>query len=445
MAVPNIFGTATAAIPLSNLDTNFATPITLGNTAIQLGNTVTTLNNMTLANVTISGGTSSITSNSISNGTSNVSIASANGAVTIATNGNTAVTVDTSQNMTISSDQISSATSHVASQHAMVLRSATTNQRSVVAVAPNGSGGAADFCVSSTNDLQTNYNQVRIGSDGTGFFAISEKGGTETLKSLRFGVGSTALTIDTSNNVGIGTSSPDTILNIQGIDPTFLIQDSDESGDGFIKFQTANGTQRAFIQAAMTANVMLLGVGTSEAMRINSSGNVLMGTTSLIGGDSGRLSIDTGGGLALLANRTGDGNIVRWYREGSNVGNINVTAGGTAYNTSSDYRLKNSIAPITGALEKVALLKPCTYKWNADGSDGQGFIAHELAEVVPNCVTGEKDAVEIYTDEDGNEATRPAYQSIDTSFLVATLTAAIQEQQALITSLTSRIAALEAK
>ena len=90
---------------------------------------------------------------------------------------------------------------------------------------------------------------------------------------------------------------------------------------------------------------------------------------------------------------------------------------------------------MTGALAKVALLKPCTYKWKVDGSDGQGFIAHELAEVEAGCVTGEKDAV----DEDGN----PQYQGIDTSFLVATLTAAIQEQQTLITALTARITALE--
>jgi hypothetical protein len=92
---------------------------------------------------------------------------------------------------------------------------------------------------------------------------------------------------------------------------------------------------------------------------------------------------------------------------------------------------------MTGALAKIAQLKPCTYKWKANNSDGQGFIAHELAEVVPDCVTGEKDAV----DADGN----PQYQGIDTSFLVATLTAAIQEQQALITALTDRITALEAK
>ena len=82
MAVPYTFGTATAAIPLSNLDSNFATPITLGNTAIQLGNTVTTLNNMTLANVTISSVAASIanltlTNVTISSGTINANATAA--------------------------------------------------------------------------------------------------------------------------------------------------------------------------------------------------------------------------------------------------------------------------------------------------------------------------------------------------------------------------------
>ena len=86
---------------------------------------------------------------------------------------------------------------------------------------------------------------------------------------------------------------------------------------------------------------------------------------------------------------------------------------------------------MTGALAKVAALKPVTYKWNADGSDGEGFIAHELAEVCPHAVTGEKDAV----DADGN----PKYQGIDTSFLVATLTAAIQELKAEVDSLKSQL------
>jgi hypothetical protein len=88
-------------------------------------------------------------------------------------------------------------------------------------------------------------------------------------------------------------------------------------------------------------------------------------------------------------------------------------------------------------LEKVSKLKPCTYIWKATSELSEGFIAHELQAVVPDCVTGEKDAV----DAEG----KPVYQGIDTSFLVATLTAAIQEQQALITDLTNRINTLEAK
>jgi len=101
MAVPYTFGSATASIPLSQLDSNFATTITLGNTAIQLGNTVTTLNNMTLANVTISSGTSNLASTSISNGTSNVTVNSSGGNITLGTAGTTAVTIDTSQNVGI--------------------------------------------------------------------------------------------------------------------------------------------------------------------------------------------------------------------------------------------------------------------------------------------------------------------------------------------------------
>ena len=69
--------------------------------------------------------------------------------------------------------------------------------------------------------------------------------------------------------------------------------------------------------------------------------------------------------------------------------------------------------------------------WKSDGSISQGFIAHELQAVVPECVTGEKDAV----DKDG----KPIYQGIDTSFLVATLTAAIQEQQAIINDLQAKL------
>jgi hypothetical protein len=85
------------------------------------------------------------------------------------------------------------------------------------------------------------------------------------------------------------------------------------------------------------------------------------------------------------------------------------------------------------ALAVIAQLNPVTYTWKADGSDGQGFIAHELQAVVPDCVSGEKDAV----DAEGN----PQYQGVDTSFLVATLVKAVQELKAEVDSLKAQLEA----
>ena len=190
------------------------------------------------------------------------------------------------------------------------------------------------------------------------------------------------------------------------------------------------------------------GGNTTERMRIDSGGAVFINATSAGSFSAGArlsvLGVDGEFASVIRAPTTSTYNVISLDNPNGQVGRIQTSASATSFLTSSDYRLKEDIASMTGALAKVAALKPVTYKWKVDGTAGQGFIAHELQEVVPDCVGGEKDAVTTYIDEDGNEATRPAYQGIDTSFLVATLTAAIQEQQALITSLTARIAALEA-
>jgi hypothetical protein len=249
-------------------------------------------------------------------------------------------------------------------------------------------------------------------------------------------------------NVGIGTSTPDTLLNIQGIDPTLLIQDSDEAGDGFIKFQTANGTQRAFIQAAMTANVMVLGTGTTERARIDASGNLIVatgGSSITAGGGTPRFSMNyssnSGPGYTIQDTDPQNGNtFIRFVNAGTVAGSI--TSNGTTtmtYGSASDYRLKENLTPLTGALTKIAALQPKSGNWKVDGSEFVGFLAHELQEVFPDAVVGEKDRV----DADGN----PLHQMVDTgsASIIATLTAAIQEQQAMIEELKAKVAALEEK
>jgi hypothetical protein len=177
-------------------------------------------------------------------------------------------------------------------------------------------------------------------------------------------------------------------------------------------------------------------------MRIDSSGNLLVGTTAQFNSCKQGLVFNgaTNIGLAIKNSDATVGQVfIGFYNSaGTNIGAVTQNATNTVnYATSSDYRLKENIQPMQNALETIAQLNPVTYTWKADGSDGQGFIAHELQAVVPDCATGEKDAV----DEEGN----PVYQGIDTSFLVATLTKAIQEQQAQIETLTAKVAALEAK
>jgi len=265
------------------------------------------------------------------------------------------------------------------------------------------------------------------------------------------------LFVDASENrVGIGTTTPAYTLEARG-------SSSGEVGFGFRNAHGDGGNQgsvslnllvnnsvgltgaKILVQETTSdayptnmlfyTNGNLSGFSPTERMRIDSSGNVLVGTTSASGtfGDQETTEFrpnffsafarenDPALGVARLSS---NGDVVIFRRETTTTGSISVTSSTTAYNTSSDYRLKENVQPITGALAKVQALNPVHYNWKVDGSEGEGFIAHELQEIVPYAVTGEKDGEEM--------------QGVDYSKLTTLLTAAIKE-------LTEKVESLEAQ
>jgi hypothetical protein len=221
-------------------------------------------------------------------------------------------------------------------------------------------------------------------------------------------------------------------------------------GGAYITAVQSAAAGASFIPADLRFFTATNAAAPTERMRIDSSGRLQVNTT----GNNGTIAVQgVASARPCIHSRhtaTTSQNHIEFHNPNGQVGSISTLNSATAYNTSSDYRLKHDIQPMTGALAKVAQLKPVTYKWNADDSQSQGFIAHELQEVVPECVTGEKDAVEIVEVKDENGEVigteeRPVYQGIDTSFLVATLTAALQEAVAEINSLKASVEALDAR
>jgi hypothetical protein len=190
----------------------------------------------------------------------------------------------------------------------------------------------------------------------------------------------------------------------------------------------------------------------TERMRIVSSGQSLWGTTSTTGNAFAStatfgLVIDPVNGQILNCangvpsgyfNRTGsDGSLFVFNRNGTEKGNIAVTTIATTYNSVSDYRLKENVTLVSDGIARFKQLKPSRFNFISHPDHTvDGFIAHEAQAVVPECVTGTKDAV----DADGN----PIYQGIDQSKLVPLLTAALQEAIAKIEALETRLSALEA-
>ena len=198
---------------------------------------------------------------------------------------------------------------------------------------------------------------------------------------------------------------------------------------------------------------VLFGTSNTERMRINSSGYLLVGTTvsSLADlrqhSDTGVLVQNNGNSIfagqtsaVLEINRSDNDNntrdVVMFWRNSDQPGYISASNTTVNYVTSSDYRLKENVVDMTNAIDRVKALKPSRFNWisNPDVTV-DGFLAHEAQAVVPEAVSGEKDAV----DDEGN----PKYQGIDQSKLVPLLTGALQEAIARIETLEAEVATLK--
>jgi hypothetical protein len=250
------------------------------------------------------------------------------------------------------------------------------------------------------------------------------------------------LVTTTDGNVGIGTSSTSgaRLAVRSGTSAVHTILGNDY---GALYLETASGGPNRItsLNSGLSAGQALAfnGSGGAEWGRFDTSGNLLVGKSSAGTSNTGFEFTPASGVARINLTSSGTGvqsKIVFYNNSGTYCGEIYTGSGtSTTYSNASDYRLKEDVQAMQDALSKVMALKPVTYKWKSDGSTGEGFIAHELQEVIPLAVSRHKDSV----DADGN----PEYQGIDQSKLVATLTAAIQELKAIVDAQGAEIAALK--
>ena len=279
---------------------------------------------------------------------------------------------------------------------------------------------------------------------------------TSGVLQLQTNGGTTAVTIDTSQNVGVGIT-PNAwsgftafqmangvgLSGASGSSNTQLTSNAYFNGSAWTyianayatKYTQVSGQHQWFNAPSSTGAITF-----TQAMTLDSSGNLLVGATSQTQGGKIFSSFNQSTNQGITLQNTNSSNSAYFVYMLNSAGNAagSITQSGATsvnYGTGSDYRLKENIQPMTGALAKVNQLNPVTFDWIADKTQGQGFIAHELQAVVPECVYGEKDAV----DSEGNLK----YQMVDQSKLVGVLTAAIQELAAQVTTLQTQVTALK--
>jgi len=203
--------------------------------------------------------------------------------------------------------------------------------------------------------------------------------------------------IDSSGNVGIGTSSPQNLLHVNKSDSLASAMQFTNSTTGATSSDgvfvgLGSGEQGYFWN--YEANDLILGTSNAERMRIDSSGNLLVGRSSASAAftNDGHVFYGTGQHY-IFSNAT---QCVRFYEtsgSGQQVGSISITSSATAFNTSSDQRLKDNIVDAPSASDDIDAIQVRSFDWKADGSHQKyGMVAQELQSVAPEAVSGDADS-----------------------------------------------------
>jgi len=274
---------------------------------------------------------------------------------------------------------------------------------------------------------------------------------TGTERHLRFtSAGTLGMTIRETGKVGIGQINPDSesLLDLgsgenSGYTRKLLVTNTGNSRAGLGALSNIFRVFYADDQRVQFGTVSRDGAFTfDEKMQLDSNGSLLLGTTDeiiwtdasgegivLYRGEAFQVARNSDSCVQL--NRQGtDGQIQAFAKSGTPVGSISVTGSATAYNTSSDHRLKENVTADWDATTRLKQLNPVRFNFIADADTTvDGFLAHEVQSVVPEAITGTHNEV----DADGN----PVYQGIDQSKLVPLLVKTIQELEARITALES--------
>ena len=227
-----------------------------------------------------------------------------------------------------------------------------------------------------------------------------------------------AMTLDASGNLGIGTTTPYSKLTVSGSGAT-LGQFVSSGGSTYIEMDNSGGG--GYIGTSGNNLLFLTSAAGTERARIDSSGNLLVGTTSAIANGKLVVKPDSGyNGYTYYAGSDNQNGATFLNAAGTSVGSIYCTSVATIYNTTSDYRLKTVIGAVSGSGERIDALQPVEYTWNSNGERTRGFLAHQFQEVYAGSVSGTKDAV----DAEG----KPVYQAMQASSseVIADLVAEIQ-------------------